>query len=408
MSGVSFLNWLDQNKWKLNFVVLIFTILIVGGAFAIWSRWELPLTSPISPQTRFRFTLGSWLRQPTAQPPVVYGFLPYWNLKSAQINPNLTHLSYFSLTVGPDGSLETTGDDESLAGYRGLQSDRFLEIIEIMEKEEINLELVLKQFSNDDAVKFLHDQKAQENLYSQLSSLLLAYPVAGINLDFELTKLWPDAQPQFTLFVQNLKKYLIKHHPNAKLSVDVYASAAQGQNLWNIAALEPWTDWFVVMAYDFHQRGSPQAGPVAPLIGTQAGSHNNINANLKEFLEQVPPTKILLGIPFYGYEWQTDSRNQSANTYPDTGRTATYERVQDVLSQKRALQVKESWNDVALVPYLSYEKDGQTYIIYYENQRSLEYKIDYVNQLNLAGIAIWALGYEGDNQDLWTVIEQKL
>jgi spore germination protein YaaH len=49
-----------------------------------------------------------------------------------------------------------------------------------------------------------------------------------------------------------------------------------------------------------------------------------------------------------------------------------------------------------------------TYVVYFENSRSLSYKLDYVNQLNLGGIAIWALGYEGDSRELWDVVNRKL
>jgi spore germination protein len=71
------------------------------------------------------------------------------------------------------------------------------------------------------------------------------------------------------------------------------------------------------------------------------------------------------------------------------------------------LKVQEHWNDQALAPYLSYVEDGKNYIIYYENPRSISYKLDLVNQLDLGGVAIWALGYEGEDRVLWDVIDSK-
>ena len=49
-----------------------------------------------------------------------------------------------------------------------------------------------------------------------------------------------------------------------ELSIDVYPSAAQNGNIWNLNALGPHLDYVIVMAYDFHRRQSPQAGPVSP------------------------------------------------------------------------------------------------------------------------------------------------
>ena len=76
--------------------------------------------------------------------------------------------------------------------------------------------------------------------------------------------------------------------------------------------------------------------------------------------------------------------------------------------QSKALSVEEHWNENALSPYLTYVEDGETFVLYYEDSRSLSYKLDYVNQLDLGGIAIWALGYEGDSRELWDVINRKL
>lgn len=204
----------------------------------------------------------------------------------------------------------------------------------------------------------------------------------------------------------NLNQHLDTVAPNTTVSIDVYPSAAQGGNIWNLSELAPHVDYVIVMAYDFHRRQSAQAGPVSPLLGGDV--YQNINQHLKEILELVPAEKILLGVPFYGYEWQTTSRDEQALTYPDSGSTASYQRVLDILAQKEELKVQERWNEIALSPYLSYEKSGQTFVIYYENSRSLSYKLDYVNQLNLAGIAVWALGYEGDANELWSVINDKL
>jgi len=44
------------------------------------------------------------------------------------------------------------------------------------------------------------------------------------------------------------------------------------------------------------------------------------------------------------------------------------------------------------------------YLVYFEDEKSLQYKIDFANQLEVAGIAIWALGYEGETRDLWEVV----
>ena len=236
----------------------------------------------------------------------------------------------------------------------------------------------------------------------------MAYPFNGVNIDFELSGSVDDKlRDSLTNFVKKLRSHLNAKYEGITLSIDVYASAGDGSQLWDIKALEPEVDYIVVMAYDFHQRSSPQAGPVAPLFGGKELWDSDINNHLKTFLKHVPSSKILLGVPFYGYEWQTTSRDAQSHTFPDTGRTASVRRVQTILEQKEKLKVQEHWNEAALSPYISYEENGEIYVIYYENPRSLSYKLDYVRQLDLGGIAIWALGYEGSSRELWQVIERK-
>jgi spore germination protein YaaH len=188
----------------------------------------------------------------------------------------------------------------------------------------------------------------------------------------------------------------------------MYAGAASRDQLWEVEPIGQEVDYIIVMAYDFHRRSSPLAGPVAPIFGGKELWDSDISEHLRAFLEVVPSQKILLGVPFYGYEWQTVSGEPQSATFPDTGSTASFERVQTLLGRSGELHLKEGWNEDALSPYLSYQEDGETFVVYYENSRSLSYKIDFVNQLDLGGIAIWALGYEGSSRELWDVIEMKL
>lgn len=397
-----------MNVWY-SIALLVFGIVVAVIGILTWWFWDVPLASPMTASSAFRFFRDVQLTNQRSH--VVYGFLPYWNLKKVSLQPELTHVGYFELGILANGSVrlrESSGAETP--GYTGLQSEELLTVAETLTERGGRLELVFTQFNSGDITSFLNSPKAQQQFLSVLDTIILAYPISGVNIDIEPSgSVNTEAlRANFVTFITNLRQHLDAKYDKVPLSIDVYASASNNKQLWDIPRLAPMVDYIIIMAYDYHRRSSVQAGPVAPIFGGENLWDSDISQHLREFVKLVPSEKLILGMPFYGYEWQTTDQSAQSPTYPDTGATATLARVAEVLADKERLKVKEFWNDQALAPYLSYVEDGNTYIIYYENPRSISYKLDLVNQLDLGGIAIWALGYEGEDRVLWDVIDQKL
>ncbi len=398
---------------KKNFLGLIFLIcglLFLVLAAVIWISRDDPVLSPITSQSVFRFISGKTAKS-TTSPKIIYGFLPYWNLSKAKLQPELSHLGYFSLGIGPDGSLLTKRDGVAEPGYSRMDSDEFAEMMSQLDQQKspILKEIVLTQFDADETSLFLGSLDAQNHLLSELDGVLLAYPFGGVNLDIEYGgQISGDIRKQLTKFVQKLRAHLDQKYPSIHLSIDLYASGSDNRLIWDLPALAPHIDHFIIMAYDFHRRSSIQAGPVAPIFGGKKYWDSDVTSHLEGFLKHIPKEKLVLGVPFYGYEWQTVSLDPLSQTFPNTGATASIARVQALLRDKDKWQAQEHWNEAALSPYVTYIEDGKNWVIYYENSRSLSYKLDLVNQLDLGGVAIWALGYEGDSRELWEVLHQKL
>lgn len=401
-------------------------MLILSSYFA-FKFWQNHFKSPIGENFQFKIVSNWFQSKKNNQQMIIYGFLPYWNINKVKIQPELTHLSYFALEVGVDGQIITESKPgESEPGYRQLSSDEFFTLIN---NNDLKLELVLSQFNSVKIKQLLNDQQAWLNLLEQIDSLLLAYPFTGINLDFEYQgEVNEQLRQQFVNLVISVHQHLADRQEKISLSVDVYASAGNQEKklLWDIAKLEPYLDYLIVMAYDFHRQNSTQAGPGAPLLGVQELWNSDINSLMKGFFDQISREKILLGVPFYGYGWQTDSLDARANTYPGTGFTVSY---QESLALKNltdrwenCLNLNLYWQEEALSPFATFncpkndqevESDEKkeevellNYLVYFEDAQSLQYKIDYAKQLELAGIAIWALGYDGESRDLWEVMKE--
>jgi len=397
---------------KTLFSLFLLAVLILAALVSINLFYQTPLQSAISQSSRLRYLQKLFISKKDSK--IVYGFLPYWNIKNTTVEPELTHLAFFSLTIAGNGEIITHQDGGLEPGFRHLGSDEFFELAQKVEQ----MEIVVTQFNNQDIQNFLSSKAAQKRFLTSLDSILLAYPVQGINLDIEYSGgNAANLRPMLSDFVSLVRQHLDEKYRHVNLSIDMYAGAAQDGQIWDVAAIAKNVDYVIVMAYDFHQRSSTQAGPVAPLFGDATRS-KSINHYLKSFLDLMPREKILLGIPFYGYGWQTDSRNPRANTYPESGFTVSYKKAKELLaiangditnsdSWKGASAIKRNYDEDALSPFVSYMQDGDTYTIYYEDPSSIAYKLEYTRQLDLAGVAIWALGYEDEEGELWEAIESK-
>jgi spore germination protein YaaH len=370
----------------------------------IWLFADIPLFSPIAEKS------DSFSKNKNSINKKIYGFLPYWNMDNFSFQEELTDVAYFSLTINEDGSLKTRDGENLDPGFFRLQSDEFSDIQNMILNKQKKTHIVLSLFENKKIESFLDSDESSEKFFQSLDSVLLAYPFSGLNLDIEYTgEANQELRDKYTLFIKKLSQHIkARYKGEVELSIDTYAAAASKKMIWDINSLHQHVDYIVVMAYDFHRSSSTQSGPVAPLFKKQNSWKESIHSYLADFAKKVPTHKILLGVPFYGYEWQTTTREPQSFTFPKSGATASYKRVQELLKRRKELQIEEGWDNDALAPYLTYVEDDEFFTIYYENAKSIEYKLDYVNQLELGGIAIWSLGYEGNSREIWDTIQQTL
>ena len=119
----------------------------------------------------------------------------------------------------------------------------------------------------------------------------------------------------------------------------------------NIGALAPNVDAFFVMAYDMSFGNmSGHAGPNAPLNGWTY----NDTLSVSQYLTKAPASKVILGVPYYGYKWSTTSNLPYASIVPGSGAIAdTYAGAQGDLSCG-AQQLAQGWDNTAQSPWASW------------------------------------------------------
>ncbi len=335
---------------------------------------------------------------------LVYGFLPYWNVGDYQIPEPVSHLAFFRLAVNGQGEIVKKNGD---GGYQVYEGEKFQNILQQIKRRKIKLEMTFFSAQSGEIEELIECESCQDKLVETMATLIARDQLDGINLDFEyLGTVSPQQREKFTHFVYKVKNMIDVRHPRVKLSIDVYGGAAKMNNLWDFPKLAKIVDRVIVMGYDYKTKRATVPGPSAPTLGQTAWG-GDIWADIISLIKFIPSEKIVLAVPFYGYAWETTTDNlATAKTFPDTGATLTYKGAQMILNDKN-LKAKEKWDEKSLTPYLVYYDHDRHHIGFFENERSLGFKMDLIEKLNLGGIAIWALGYEGEHQQLWDEINQR-
>ena len=363
------------------------------------------------------------------KPYEIIGFLPYWLLNQAdhiQYN-TLTQIAYFGIEFDQNGQLKTREPDGSqeLGLHRLHNSETLNNILQQNQNPYLQNTLVVKILNNP-GIEAAISPANRDRVISEILTFAKDYNFQNINIDFEYIRTPPpEIKTHFTQFIKELRQQLTvrcqKSDVKCSLTIDIYADAAlkQSDRLWQLADLAPYIDQFIVMGYDFHRTTSPQSGPVAPLRGAPQLWEDDLITTLRALTQLVPPQKIILGLPFYGYEWDTYTDQPASATIKGTGRLATYTRVQELLKECHStlelipysllpITCTLGFDEHALSPFLIYQDGEYPNQIWYEDQNSLKYKLQLIKQAGLAGLAIWALGYESPHPELWQTITEEL
>jgi len=326
----------------------------------------------------------------------IYGFLPYWMIENHSIIPieSITTLSLFGIDVGHKGDILTTGPEgERNNGWEMYNSNAFENVITRAKDKNVHTELTFKAFSNTTIDSLTQDDQAQAVFIANALHLIQSKSIDGINLDFEYYGLPPQTVREgFTRLVRNLRLEMLKEIPHGKLTLSTYINEAAVSGLVDITAVQDSVDSFVVMGYDFHTpSGSP--GPIAPLDGQLS-----LTGLIQSYLEKIPSEKIILAVGYYGYDWDLNGNSRSDHkVYP-------YAKVLQ-LSKDHAL----NWNETSQTPSFRYKdtENSTEREVHFENVRSLGQKYDFILKKNLKGVGIWALGYDGEHKELYSLLQQK-
>lgn len=238
----------------------------------------------------------------------------------------------------------------------------------------------------------------RQRVIDSLISECLRYGIDGINVDFE--QLAAEEGPGYIQFIRELS---IECHKNGLvLSSDNYVPY-NFNSFYNRDEQAVFCDYVIVMAYDEHLNDETGAGSVASL--------EYVKYAIEETLKEVPAEKLINAIPFYTRLWvetpkteqeiAAESASEEYSSFNLSWKTLGLGEAADYIAENG---MESIWYEETGQYYCETEKDGSTYKIWLEDERSLEEKLKIVQEHDIAGIAAWKLGLE--TEGVWTLIEK--
>lgn len=318
---------------------------------------------------------------------VVFGWHPYWsNGKEDQYQWDLmTDLSFFSYEVDAN-----TGNANSTHGWATNDA------VDSALANGVRVNLCVTLFSGH--TTFFSDPNNSQTLITNLINLVQSRGAHGVNIDFEGI---PSSQTaNFTNFMIDLCNQMHTAIPGSQVSTVLYA--VDWNNVFDIAALDPHVDLFTIMGYGYYYNGSGNAGPTDPLYHFGNSYNYTLSKTVTYYLDQgVTPSKLILGLPYYGYEWNTSSANMPSSTTA-SGSAKTYQQIRNNTSGNYST-ANETWVYETISTNYTYN-DGNWNQAFIDSKYDMAERLEFINHRDIGGMAIWALGYDYNYTDYWDVI----
>ena len=290
---------------------------------------------------------------------------------------------------------DTSGNLESIASS---------EYVNYAHQSNIEVWAAIRDFdggisSQEESYALLSSTSSRTNLINQLMAAVFQTGIDGINVDFEMIS--EECGEHYIQFIRELSVQCRKN--NIVLSVDNYVPQNYNQQ-YHREEQGVVADYVVIMGYDEHYGGSPEAGSVA--------SYDFVKAGIENTLKEVPAEKVINAVPFFTRVWEetpkteeeiaaaqgTDAAEYTMNV------TSTAYGMADARAVVEQAGAQITWDETTQQNYATWEANGVTYEVWLEDAQSLEPRLKLMKDYGLAGTAAWRLGQE--TSDIWELILQ--
>lgn len=320
----------------------------------------------------------------------VFGFLPYWEYASgAHSNMQydlLSHVAVFSFKASSNGALSNPSNWP------------WTNVINTAHTKNTKVIMVVTNFKKAEIHTLMTNSTSKNNLFNNIKNTIETYQLDGVNIDFEGLDV-NDRGDVLNSFMRDLTNYIHSNLPGKEVSFD---SPAVNWSGWKLKELAENVDYLFVMAYDYNGGWSTKTGAVAPLTNASGGIcvERSLNRDYRDAISSYP-NKIILGVPYYGRHWKTQTSSPRSTITSYVGAAFYKNSVEEAVTKGGFLfdnNSNSSW----------YRWQNSNWNqVWIDNENSLEKKYDLALSKNLKGIGIWALNYDGNKTELWNLIDTK-
>ncbi len=306
---------------------------------------------------------------------VVVAYVTSWS----EVMPDPQYMTHINYAFGHV--------NESFNGVKIDNEERLRQIVDLRkQKPELKVLLSIGGWGSGRFSEMAANDEYRRAFAADCDRVVKEFALDGIDIDWEYPtssmaniSSSPDDTENFTLLMQDIRAAIGNEK---ELTLATVASA----RYIDFKAILPSVDFVNIMAYDMASAPKHHSALYPSGHSGDITSDGAVTAHLKA---GVPPSKLVMGMPFYG---RGGDGYPSFQDYNKVGNTDT--------------QYTEKWDEVAQVPYLADKND--TLVFGFENPRSLAIKCQYILDKDLLGGMYW--DYSGGNEqgDLRRTVAENL
>lgn len=277
----------------------------------------------------------------------------------------MTTLTIFGYGFTEDGELIPVEDEELIKQAYSLLASPIMLISSIDESGN---------FSNDHAEKVFANAVARETLITNIINTMYIKGYIGLDIDFEFLR----NKENYITFINAVTTRL--HEEGFIVNVDLAPKTSSTQvglvyEAHDYKRIGEIADTVLLMTYEWgYIYGPPMA--IAPL--------DKVREVVEYAVTEIDVNKIMLGIPNYGYDWPLPFvRGTTVATI-----IGSYEAVEIAMRNNAVIE----FDTVAMSPFFNYtDAAGIQHVVWFEDARSIEAKLELVNEYKLLGAGYWNL-----------------